>query len=335
MNMNRIVRHITFSVFAAAALCGCARDPESGTAADSQRYFEAWKRINYPDAVKSGNGIYILEDIPGTGEAWDASLPYTFATYTIRSFTGSVSSNTDEEMARQLGTYDPSYYYGPLVLQTGENVSYAGLDEVLKGMKPGGRRTAIIPSWLVTYDRYDTEEGYLSVTPERSGIIYSITYYGQTANLVKWQYDTLKEYSIREWNQADTTDTGIFFVSHKKPSSNEMPNDTTIYINYTGRLLNGQVFDTTIADTAKVHHIYSASKSYAPVSVTLAAEPSDIRLGGSSVITGVQYGLKLVHPYEKASFAFSTFLGYGASGSGSRVPGYAPLRFDVELVDEP
>ncbi len=95
------------------------------------------------------------------------------------------------------------------------------------------------------------------------------------------------------------------------------------------------MFDTTIADPAKVHHIYNPSKTYAPVSVTWADKPADMKLAGSKVVDGFAFGLHAMHPGEKASFCFGYNLGYGSSGSGSMIPAYAALQFDIELVPEP
>ena len=52
-------------------------------------------------------------------------------------------------------------------------------------------------------------------------------------------------------------------------------------------------------------------------------------------IDGYIHGLREMHAGEKASFAFGYNLGYKGSGKGSRIPPYAALRFDVELVPEP
>ena len=116
-----------------------------------------------------------------------------------------------------------------------------------------------------------------------------------------------------------------------------MPHDTTVYINYTGRRMDGQVFDTTVADTAKFYRIYNASKTYEPVSITWAEDAADIKMGGSStsLISGFKLGLQAMHAGESASFLFGFGLGYGTSASGSLVPAYSPLRFDIEMVPKP
>ena len=115
-----------------------------------------------------------------------------------------------------------------------------------------------------------------------------------------------------------------------------MPTDTTVYINYTGRrMADNQVFDTTIADTAKFYHIYDASRTYAPVPITWAEKAADIKMNDNSVVNGFAYGLHAMHAGEKASFLFGYNLGYGSSGSGSLIQPYAALRFDIEMVPEP
>ena len=319
----------------AALTAGCAKSGESAPHADNQAYLEAWLPLHYPGATKTGKGIYILEDIPGDGSLWDGNTAYTEVDYVIRSLSGTVTASTTEDMARQLGTFSTSNYYGPRFISTGEDLSYAGVDEIFTGMRAGGTRTAIIPAWLMSYKRYDTEEEYLAESTSASSSIYTITFYGQTADIDKYQYNQLKTYANKLWHVTDTIETGIFFHSAKMPSKVSVAKDTVIYINYTGRLLNGKVFDTTIADTAKVHHIYSASKSYTPVSITMAEESANIKLSGSTPVTGFQRGLHQMHAYEKASFAFPSYMGYGASGTSSSIPGYAPLHFDIELVDKP
>ena len=39
--------------------------------------------------------------------------------------------------------------------------------------------------------------------------------------------------------------------------------------------------------------------------------------------------------YEKGVCACYANLGYGYSGSGKAIPAYAPLSFEIEIVDKP
>ena len=53
----------------------------------------------------------------------------------------------------------------------------------------------------------------------------------------------------------------------------------------------------------------------------------------SSLLEGFRYALAWLHPHEKAVFAFYSQLGYSYSGSGSTIPPFSPLVFEIEVVD--
>ena len=336
--MNHILRSLLLPVAAAVLAASCTKNASEGANVALQRQFDAWRAIHYPDAIEK-DGIYIIEDIPGTGPLWNKNLGVTFMTYTIRSLDGTVSYNADEQWAKQLGTWDQTFYYGPQVVLTGEGMSYAGLDALLDGMKKGGTRTAIIPSWMMTRERYDSVTKYLETETDVTSMIYTITFLDQTENLADYEFKQMKDYSSRLWGVTDTLSTAaVFFKSHSNfgYTPAEMPTDTTVYIDYIGRrIIDGQVFDTTIADTAKFYHIYNPSKKYVPVEITWAEKAEDVKLSGNSTVGGFAYGLKAMHAGEKASFVFGYDLGYGSSGSGDMIPPYAALRFDVEMVPAP
>ena len=113
--------------------------------------------------------------------------------------------------------------------------------------------------------------------------------------------------------------------------------DTTVYINYTGRRMDGVVFDTSVADTAKVYGIYSASKTYEPVPIYWGESYGDITMTTSKTtpVTGFQMALWNMRPGEKAITAFYSELGYGSSGSGTAIPSYQPISFIIDLVEKP
>ena len=337
--MNHILpRLVLLPVVAAILAASCTKSSGEGSNVALKRQFDAWRAIHYPDAVEK-DGIYLIDDQPGTGLEWRENLQVTFMTYTVRSLDGTVSSNTDERWAKQLGNWDQTYYYGPQVVLTGEGSSYAGMDAMLDGMRQGGTRTAIIPSWMMTRERHDSVDKYLETETEVSSMIYTITFLDQTESLYDYEFRQMREYSTSHWGVSDTLSTAaVFFKSFTDFPSDplEMPTDTTVYINYIGRRISdGQVFDTTIADTAKFYNIHNPSKTYEPVPIEWAETATDIKLDGNSVVNGFAYGLHAMHAGEKASFVFGYNLGYGSSGSGNLIPAYAALRFDIEMVPAP
>ena len=43
--------------------------------AGRKKFLEAWMEVNHPGVEPTGLGIYIIEDIPGTGTAWTEENP--------------------------------------------------------------------------------------------------------------------------------------------------------------------------------------------------------------------------------------------------------------------
>jgi len=99
----------------------------------------------------------------------------------------------------------------------------------------------------------------------------------------------------------------------------------TVLVNYTGRTLNGKVFDSSIADVAKKAGLDQPGRPY---------EPYKFSLGAGQVIPGWDEGLLLVNEGGKATFVVPSSLAYADHGSpdGTTIPPFSTLVFDVELV---
>lgn len=114
-------------------------------------------------------------------------------------------------------------------------------------------------------------------------------------------------------------------------------NDTTIYINYVGRLLNGKVFDTNVKRVAQDNGL--SGGTYEPVAIQWGDSYQALQMGdessSSSMIQGFAMTLWKMHPFGKAIGIFYSNLGYGYSGSGSSIPAYSPLMFEIEIVENP
>ncbi len=89
----------------------------------------------------------------------------------------------------------------------------------------------------------------------------------------------------------------------RKPVAND-----TVKVHYTGRLINGRIFDS----------------SY------LRNEPAVFQL--NKVISGWTEGVQLMNVGSKYEFTIPPHLGYGQQGAGS-IPGNSVLVFSVELLE--
>lgn len=346
---------ILIAAVAALLATACAQTPKSYDTDATKRYLEAWVHVQkqkHPDYLwkQTELGSWILEDVPGTGDPiteLEDSF-YVRVNYTYTDLSGTVSGTTYERVAQQVGTYAETHYYGPVIWYA--KGLYAGLEELIMGMKPGGKRKAMIPSWLMNYNRFDTPEGYLTADQSKNGDtgIYEVELVEYFNYVNEWELDSISRYLTHNYAKqfgtdakkakADSTGTyGLYYIQEKAPSDTTSLRDTTVYINYIGRLLDGRVFDTSIRDTAIFHGIYSDAREYEPVSIEFGSNWSDTKMGSSSssVIQGFARTLWNMKSFEKGTGIFYSVLGYGYRGSGSSIPSYAPLRFDIELVAEP
>lgn len=332
-------------VLGAVASASCARIGDVSTNELAGPAFEAWMHINHSDDVidTTAFGVYIIEDVPGSGEeVVDGN--YVYMDYTVRTAgDGVITASSYEQVARKLGTYKQGNYYGPMVQQYAEGVMMRGVRDIFAGgrlgpMKVGGKRTAIIPGWLLSTEKYSTGKDYPK-NVSGSACIYTIELVDQASDIVEWQISRIKEYIASRGVTADTTSGhGFFYCRTADPvTDRKLSADTTVYVNYIGRRLDGAVFDTSIEDTAKVWGIYDATRSYGPTSIKTAADSTAFTMGSSasSVVKGFSLTIYNMHPFESGFGAFTSDFGYSSTGSGSSIPGYSPLVFEIDMVAKP
>lgn len=352
-------RTILYLSLAALVLAGCAKTPKAGTNDENILFFESWVQVHHPQAVRTSLGAYILNDKPGTGAAAGTpeKNPFVRVSYTIRKLDGTVQGTTDVDLSKQVGYYSTNEsknpYYGPIIWARGTSGQAAGIEESVAQMSEGGRRVVAIPGWLLGYDAssgapilYKTAEEYENKVAGATPMIYEMKLEEVIPDIQKWQIDSVGRNVAALFpgkTVKDSVKLGFYYFQTGAPSSTEkFKSDTTIYINYIGRRLDGQVFDTNIADTAKFYGIYSASRTYGPSAINWYNTDEtykDITMvtsgSSSSVISGFAFGLNQMHPHEKGTAIFTSDWGYGAKGSGYAIPTYSPLRFDLEIVDKP
>ena len=333
-------RTTAFACLTAAILLAgaCAQAPNPGKNDATKRFFDAWTQINYPNAPKTFLGSVIIEDKAGTGDLIGTSddTPYVYCTYTSTDLNGNIIAYTDQKTAQQLGTFSASTYYGPRIINRIQGRTNAGVAEMMQTMRVGGTRTAAIPGWLMTSDYYETPEAYLE-NVSGTDAIYTFQILEGIQDITKWEIDSLVRYMTRHYPGVDSTAYGNYYIQTAEPlDTTAFESGATVYVDYTGRILNGQVFDSTIEDTTKRYRIYSASKTYEPMSVTLpTGDTEEDRVttsSGSGLIDGFNLCVRNMRAGEKGLCIFYSGLGYGLSGSGELIPGISPLIFEIHML---
>ncbi|HXA01323.1 MAG TPA: FKBP-type peptidyl-prolyl cis-trans isomerase [Cytophagaceae bacterium] len=111
---------------------------------------------------------------------------------------------------------------------------------------------------------------------------------------------------------AKRTSSGLYYAQTEKSKGTGISPKTgqTVQVHYTGKLLNGNVFDSSVQ----------------------RGTPFEFVLGIGQVIKGWDEGIALMKTGEKGRLVIPSALGYGPSGAGASIPPNSVLIFDVELI---
>lgn len=116
----------------------------------------------------------------------------------------------------------------------------------------------------------------------------------------------------------------VYWLESTSPDLGNILRLDTVRVNYTGRLLNGDVFDSSIEQVARDNGVYDPQRNYQPLRLTLGT--------GFGAIAGFEFSVSLMRPTEKIVTIFPSRLGYGSQGQGP-VPPNSPMIFEIELLD--
>jgi peptidylprolyl isomerase len=108
-----------------------------------------------------------------------------------------------------------------------------------------------------------------------------------------------------------TTTSGLKYTINKKGTGNKANAGDTVIVHYTGRLTNGNVFDSSVN----------------------REQPFSFKLGVGQVIKGWDEGVSLLNIGDKATFTIPSELAYGEQGAGGVIGPNETLVFEVELLE--
>jgi peptidylprolyl isomerase len=109
-----------------------------------------------------------------------------------------------------------------------------------------------------------------------------------------------------------TMDNGLIIENIESGDGIEAQDYNKIVVNYTGKLEDGSIFDSSLKP---------------------GREPFTFTLGVGSVIKGWDIGVKGMKVGGKRKLTIPSELGYGDKGAGSVIPPGATLIFEIDLLE--
>lgn len=259
----------------------CKKEYETIESIDEAKIQEYIKKNNLT-MTKDPSGFYYQVLTQGTGAPLQ-NKDSVFYKLAIKSLDGTGYYNT------------PTY---------GNEATYVGYAYpspyriALQGVKRGSKVRVILPSYLA-YGK----NGNSSV-PSNEVIVAELTTLSDTK---QWQIDdrTISDYLTSKAIIATKSPSRVYYKYNVVGTGNAIDIGSTVTVKYTGRLLDGTVFDTS----------GDATFSYPATNGVIK---------GWDILIGMQVG-------SKVRIFIPSDLAYGTTGSGSIAPN-SILDFDIEIV---
>lgn len=124
------------------------------------------------------------------------------------------------------------------------------------------------------------------------------------------ELDMLEQYVADNYPKAVQSITGLYTVVNEKGNGKQVTAGKTVTVHYTGKLLNGKVFDSSVT----------------------RGQPFQFPVGARRVIAGWEEGVNGTNVGDKITLLIPSHLGYGARGAGANIPPYSSLIFDIEVL---
>lgn len=277
-------------IFLSGILVSCVKEYDTIEVIDDRNVKEYIQKNSISVQEYNGTGVYYQVVSPGVGPEVQYS-ELTPALITIRSLDGKyVAVDTFSNGNRY---YNYLGYFNPEAVRV-------GIKEVLK--KSNGTIRMIVPSRLA-FGRNGTAQ-----IPGNSSL--DITVKVLEKDKIP-QYDDFTIIKYLEKNALtgfSKTSTGIYYKIGQPGTGSPITIDSTVVANYTGKLLNGTVFDRALPGTEATFSL-------------------------TSVIKGWQQAIPLINQGGTIRMIIPSILAYGMEGNSPSIPAFSCLDFEVNVTD--
>jgi FKBP-type peptidyl-prolyl cis-trans isomerase FkpA len=251
----------------------------------------------------TASGLYYIPLNEGTGDQVDLE-DYVDFNFVVELIDGTVLFTSYEDIAEGHSLYSDDVLYGPIRWWVG-HTGIPGWDEGVQFMREGGKATLIMPSSINGFGSAST-----ALSPSYSTHIWTVDLIHAFDDPESFEDEQISLY-LQE-NQIDSihiTESGLYFLEILAGEGDPISDGDIVKVWYTGRFLDGRVFDSNVGGTA-LTVVLPATGNYIP------AWDEALRL--------MQEGTQamIIVPYE---------LGYDEEGYYPIIPPYKTLIFDMEV----
>lgn len=121
------------------------------------------------------------------------------------------------------------------------------------------------------------------------------------------------------------TKSGLRYIVTKPGKGENAKVGQNVKVNYTGYLLNGKYFDTSVEADARKNNIFREGNPYAPLEVTVGVQPP--------LIAGWTEIMQLMNKGSKVTVWMPSGLAYGNQRRSEEIVENSILVFDMEMAD--
>jgi FKBP-type peptidyl-prolyl cis-trans isomerase FkpA len=230
-------------------------------------------------------------------------LHFVFKTDKDSVLRSTFAENTPIEMPLQKGTFKGSLEDGLMMMSIGDSASFLiNADSLFAKMfnspLPPFIKSGSNVCFLIKIINIMSEAQYQEEQRKIAG------------EMIAKEDKTIQEFMTQNKMVGVKTASGLYYVQTKAGNGIKPENGKTVSVHYTGKLLNGTKFDSSVD----------------------RGQPFEFSLGVGQVIKGWDEGVALMSIGEKGFLLIPSGLGYGPRGAGGSIPPNSVLVFEVELL---
>lgn len=325
-------------IVAACTLTSCAKEKDFSTEDIQQELLEAYIHVKYGASkpTKAALGYYYIP-LKEVGEGGQKPIEGNWVKYDVVVYAkdGTIINTSLESVVRELGifSYSKGFHYIPDYQYYSK--AYAALAPVLDDairnlMHVGDSIRLITVPTLATGLLGIGNIVDVSPTIYNDPIIVDIVLRQVIEDPILDERAQLIAFRDKYFPQIQDSLKQDFFFIELEPAIDTVvvKSGYTVRYLYSGKFLDGFLFDSSITDTIKAHYSYLTIPTTDTVSYTIGS--GGLISGFEEILLNMKAGSRAV------GFFSSTPWGYGYAGKNNgdrKIQPFTPLLFEIKLVD--